>query len=86
VEVLAVDGSLLSVSGRGDLNADPDVVVIGGRRRRVVAWAGPWPLLDRWWDRRGRRRLARLQVVLDDGSAHLLAVEQRRWSLMGTHD
>ena len=86
VEVLGADGSLLSVSGRGDLNADPDVVAIGGRRRRVVAWAGPWPLLDRWWDRRGRRRLARLQVVLDDGSAHLLAVEQRRWSLMGTHD
>jgi len=67
------------------MTSEPVSVVIGGRSRRVVAWAGPWPLIERWWDERRRRRLARLQVVLEDGSAHLLAVEHQRWHLMGTH-
>lgn len=86
VEVLDRSGQLVSVSGRGEVNAEPAVVVIGGRRHQVVLWAGPWPLLERWWDQRHRRRMARLQVVLDDGRAHLLVVEQQRWSLMGSYD
>jgi len=50
----------------------------------VVWWAGPWPVTERWWEPR-RRRLARLQVVFDDGTAHLLAVERRRWSIVGSY-
>ena len=86
IEVLNDRGESVGVSGRGEMTSEPVSVVIGGRSRRVVAWAGPWPLIERWWDERRRRRLARLQVVLGDGSAHLLAVEHQRWHLMGTHN
>ncbi len=85
IEVVNDRGESVGVSGRGEMTSDPVCVVIGGRSHRVVAWAGPWPLIERWWDERRRRRLARLQVVLEDGSAHLLAVEHQRWHLMGTH-
>lgn len=86
VEVLDADGQSVVISGRGEVSAEPVTVVIGGARHPVVAWAGPWPLLEHWWDPRHRRRMARLQVVLGDGRAHLLAVEQRQWSLMGSYD
>jgi protein ImuB len=59
----------------------------GGRRvrRAVTAWAGPWPVEQAWWDPRRHRRLARLQVVTDDGDAHLVAAEHRRWWLLASY-
>jgi len=56
------------------------------RSRRVVQWAGPWTAEQRWWDPLTGRRRARLQVVLDDGSAHLLALEGQAWSVEATYD
>nr|MBA3289205.1 DNA polymerase Y family protein [Acidimicrobiia bacterium] len=53
--------------------------------RRVTAWAGPWPLDERWWDPAQHRRVARLQVVTDDGAAHLVLAEQRRWWLAAAY-
>jgi protein ImuB len=78
-------GHPLAVSGRGELSAAPALVTIEGRTRRVRAWAGPWPVEDRWWDPVGRRRRARLQVVLDDDVAHLLVIERRSWHLEATY-
>jgi protein ImuB len=69
----------VTVSGRGVLNSAPVALsVAGGRWLEVTAWAGPWPVEERWWDAGGRRK-ARLQVVLEDGTAHLLARENGRW-------
>src|SRR5579875_2234186 len=45
---------------------------------RVTAWAGPWPLEERWWDAAGRRR-ARLQLLLEGGDAHLVYCESGSW-------
>jgi protein ImuB len=45
----------------------------------VQAWAGPWPLDERWWDPPRARRLARFQVLTDDGVLRLLAVEHQQW-------
>lgn len=42
-------------------------------------WAGPWPVLERWWARDGGRRVARMQVTTDDGHAWLLLVDRSRW-------
>jgi protein ImuB len=84
-EVLDVEGTPVMVTGRGEVTAAPARVVIDGRCSRVVAWAGPWPIVERWWEQR-RRRLAHLQVVLDDGRALLLSVERRRWTVVARHD
>ena len=84
VDVCDADGATVVVGGRGDLSAPPATVRLAGREHSVTCWAGPWPVTERWWEPR-RRRLARVQVVFDDGTAHLLAVERRRWSLMGSY-
>ncbi len=54
--------------------------------RRIAGWAGPWPADERWWDPNGHRRRARLQVLLDDGSAHLLVLEDGQWRIEATYD
>jgi protein ImuB len=86
IEVVDAIGRPLTVSGRGQISGDPTLVTLHGRRRRVEAWAGPWPIEDRWWDPVHQRRQARLQVVLDDATAHLLVIEQRSWWLEATYD
>jgi protein ImuB len=79
--VLDEAGAPVMVGGRGELGSAPFRVEVQGRpgSRRVRAWAGPWPVEERWWDASARRRLARLQVVLDDDHAWLLVLEGGRW-------
>jgi protein ImuB len=62
------------------------VSVDGGPPAEVVAWAGPWPADERWWDAEARRRRARLQVVTAGAGAHLLALEAGRWWVEATYD
>jgi protein ImuB len=86
-EVLDADGSVVTVAARSGLSAVPAWVVVGedGRRHAVQAWAGPWPLEERWWDSGGRRR-ARLQVGTIDGHCYLLVREKRRWWVEACYD
>jgi protein ImuB len=77
----------VAVSGRGAPSAEPARISIdGGQWTDVAAWAGPWPVDERWWDPTAHRRRARWQVVTADGTAHLLAVEGGRWSVEATYD
>lgn len=85
VEVLDATGDRVSVSGRGAPSAPPTTVVQAGRRHPVAAWSGPWPLDERWWDVRRARRLARLQVLTDDGRLLLVCLEGGVWSLWGEY-
>jgi protein ImuB len=97
VPVELVDGEErgIGVDARGEVSAAP-VALVGavpgcrvdgaGVRRRVTGWAGPWPAEQRWWDPLTRRRRARMQVVLDDGTAHLLAIEAGAWSVEASYD
>ncbi|SDN66097.1 protein ImuB [Actinomyces ruminicola] len=48
-------------------------------RRRVVFWAGPWPVDEHWWRPGGASRRAYLQVVTDTGPPLLLARSGRWW-------
>jgi protein ImuB len=82
IDVRAADGTPVQVSGRGVLHADPAVV----QGREVVAWAGPWPVEERWWDPARHRRRARLQVLTDDGVARLLTLESGVWSVEAVYD
>ena len=87
VEVLDADGRPLRVDGRGVLSAPPARIRSGeGRAVGVVAWAGPWPVDERWWDPLRHRRRVRLQLVADDGVARLLVLEAGSWRVAATYD
>lgn len=80
-------GEPVGVDARGRLSEEPArLAVSGGRWVDVVGWAGPWLADERWWDRRARRRAARMQVLGDDGVAHLLALEAGEWRAEATYD
>lgn len=86
-EVVDAAGEPVLVSGRGALSATPlRLSVAGGAWTDVLAWAGPWPLDERWWDTARRRRRARLQLVTADGQARLLTLESGRWHVEATYD
>jgi protein ImuB len=86
-EVVDHQGQPVRVSGRGEPTAVPaGLAVEGGGRRAVAAWAGPWPVDERWWDPAGHRRRARYQVRTDDGVARLVTLEGGRWWVEATYD
>jgi len=87
--LLDAEGADVRVSGRGVASAPParlqcDALSSGGGA--VIAWAGPWVHDLRWWDPRARSRRALWQVVLDTGTACLVAVERNRATLEAIHD
>jgi protein ImuB len=85
--LLDEEGQLVRVSGRGELGAVPVRLQVGDASpRALLAWAGPWPCDERWWDGSSHRRRARMQVVTDDATAYLLVLETGRWSVEATYD
>ncbi|MFT4009971.1 MAG: DNA polymerase Y family protein [Nocardioidaceae bacterium] len=79
-EVLDGSGTMAWVSDRGALSGEP-----ARFRPRpdtawqpVLAWAGPWPVEERWWEN-GSRKLTRFQVVGADGRAWLMLCDRGRW-------
>lgn len=94
-EVLDDTGRVVGVSGRGTVSGVPHRVSVDGRPpRRVLSWAGPWPVDERWWGSGGGQRCARLQVVLDvepgegpdEPLAVLLARTDGRWRVEGVYE
>ncbi|WP_130865900.1 DNA polymerase Y family protein [Acidipropionibacterium timonense] len=84
VEVRAEDGSCLRVDDEF-VTGEPVWLTAGGRRCRVVAWAGPWPVHQRWWDAHATR-IDRLQVVTDDRQAWVLATSSGTWWAEARYD
>ncbi|MBZ9644607.1 DNA polymerase Y family protein [Streptomyces sp. PSKA30] len=73
-------GQPVTVAGRLALSAPPARVAVEGYGEAAVdGWAGPWPVLERWWDRDQARRIARMQIAAADGRAWLLVIEHGRW-------
>jgi protein ImuB len=86
-EVIDGAGRPVTVDGRAAVSAPPARLTVAGRpSAEVVAWAGPWPVDERWWDPAAHRRRARSQVVTADGTAYLLVVEAGRWAVEATYD
>ena len=86
IDVLDIDGSLVTVTGRGLLSASPAVLAARGKRLEVDRWAGPWPIDERWWDPEAHTRQARLQVITVDGRAHLVVLANGVWSITAQWD
>ena len=84
-QLVDAEGHNVGVSGGGMVSAVPArLSVDGGPWTAVTGWAGPWPADERWWS--APRRQARMQVVSEDGTAHLLTRERGGWWLEGTYD
>jgi protein ImuB len=85
-EVRDASGASVSVNGRGMLSAEPGWLRAAGAWARIVAWAGPWPVDERWWDPTAHQRLARLQVTTQRDVAYLLKLADGRWWIEATYD
>ncbi len=95
-EVLDQHGRPVVVSGRGMVSAPLATLCVmsgdestGWRRgpvRTVTAWAGPWPIEERWWEPNRHRRLAQFQVLAGDADAYLVIAEHRRWWVSARYD
>lgn len=85
VELVDATGSPVTVDGRELSAPAARLSVAGGPWTDLVAWAGPWPLWERWWTS-AKRRGAHLQVVTSRGLAHLLLAQREGWSLVATYD
>jgi protein ImuB len=85
--LLDADGRPVTVTGRLEMSGAPARIVIGrGRAAEVVAWAGPWPVDERWWAPAEARRLVRLQLQLADGRALLAVLTGGQWHVAGEYD
>jgi protein ImuB len=96
------EGAPVGVSGRLAVSAPPHRIRIGaagsgGASRGaggtaatetvdVVAWAGPWPVEERWWAPAEAHRCVRFQFVLADGRAVLAALSRGRWTVEALYD
>lgn len=80
-------GRVVAVDDRGRLSGAPAVIVSPtGTRRDLTAWAGPWPIEERWWDAATARSAQRFQVVDTEGEAWLLVLDARGWWAEGRYD
>ena len=85
--VIDASGATVTVTGRALVSAPPArLSADGGPLLAVTSWAGPWPVTERWWRPEGARRRARFQLVADDGSAWLAAVQDGRWLIEASYD
>jgi len=86
-EVVDAAGAGVTVDGRSLLSAPPSRLRVGdGGWEAIAAWAGPWPVDERWWDPGAHRRLVRLQVTTGEGAARLLKLTGGRWWVEATYD
>jgi protein ImuB len=85
IEVFDADGLPVRVTGRGAVSAAPAVVQRGRSTEQIRAWAGPWPLEERWWDAARARRSARFQLLTASGTLMLVCLERQQWWLLGDY-
>ena len=84
--VIDASGATVTVTGRALVSAPPArLSADGGPLLAVTSWAGPWPVTERWWRPEGARRRARFQLVADDGSAWLAAVQDGQWLIEASY-
>jgi protein ImuB len=81
------EGAAVAVDARGAISAAPASFAVAGERPAPVrAWAGPWPVVERWWDAERARRVHRFQVVDHDGCAWLLVRDADGWWAEARYD
>jgi protein ImuB len=84
--VLDAAGRPVAVLDRGSMTGEPARFRPGAAEgwQPVAAWAGPWPVDERWWE--GGRRLVRFQMVGVDGRAWLVTFDGSAWVTEAAYD
>lgn len=88
VQVCGADGRPVEVTARLELSAEPVMVRwagYDGPELGVDGWAGPWPVVQRWWTGTPRRQVY-LQATLDGGRAVLLCLAGGVWTVEAHYD
>jgi protein ImuB len=86
VHVFSAAGTPVAVDDRGTVTAPPGrFSATGSDSRRLTAWAGPWPLDERWWSAEARMAW-RFQAVDDTGCAWLLVLDAGGWWAEARYD
>jgi protein ImuB len=85
--VTEASGAAVTVTGRACVSAAPARLAAGAAPPLpVIAWAGPWPVTERWWEPGKARRQARFQMVTDDDSAWLVTLQDGRWFVEASYE
>jgi len=86
--VAGAEGQRIGVTSRGAVSGVPARFRVSADEpwQQVAAWAGPWPVDERWWDEASARRIARFQVVGVDGRAWLLVLDGDAWFTEARYD
>jgi protein ImuB len=85
--VTDASGAAVTVNGRAQVSAAPAWLAAGVTPPLpVTAWAGPWPVSERWWEPRRARRRARFQMVTGDSSAWLVTLQDGCWFVEASYD
>ncbi|WP_114046145.1 DNA polymerase Y family protein [Acidipropionibacterium virtanenii] len=85
VRVQTADGSPARPCEPG-AGAGPEwLTTPAGQRRRVIAWAGPWPVRQRWWGAQATS-VDRFQLVTEDQQAWVLAASGTSWWAEARYD
>ena len=85
VRVISAQHETVLVSERQVVSAAPAAILAGAKRLGLTAWAGPWPIDERWWSAEARR-LWRFQAVDETGCAWLLVLEGDEWWAEARYD
>lgn len=87
VAICTDDGTRLLVDARLNLSGAPASVAFSREDPvGVVDWAGPWPMQERWWAPAEASSAVRLQLLLDDGRAVLVAGLDDQWVVEAFYD
>jgi protein ImuB len=82
--------ALLQFFRRHELTTTPAFVSVAGYRYTVEGVAGPWPVEERWWDSRRRRRCVRMQMLVrtqrNTVRVFLLSLENSEWKVLARYD
>jgi protein ImuB len=75
VRVLDATGQTVVVTERGGVPRPPAGISVKGGEPpvAVTAWAGPWPVDERWWSAESASRVVRCQIVDARGRAYLVS-------------
>jgi protein ImuB len=58
------------------LSAAPRWMLSGQSQRQITAWAGPWPVMERWWDAAHSRFHHRIQLLDERGVGWLASSDE----------